>query len=235
MGGRSWTDWVFLPVDLGWLASVFQRERDKASAMQQAAPSSLLLACSLALAPFLTGKCTGFVPSQILSSPHPHPHSCNPSWIILCIPLCILSLMRSSLHSHPYSSTDLSDTFLVGAVLAMDICSDYTGIIPALIGLTMYWPVLGKESWVSIQINSNSLLPEVTQSCPTLCDPMDCSLPHSSVHGIFQARVLEWVAISFSRGSSQPRDRTWVSHIVGRRFTIWATREVSPYCLALGK
>ena len=47
---------------------------------------------------------------------------------------------------------------------------------------------------------------EVAQSCPTLCDPMDCSLPGSSVHGIFQARVLEWVAISFSRASSPPRD-----------------------------
>ena len=46
-----------------------------------------------------------------------------------------------------------------------------------------------------------------------LCDPMDCSLPGSSVHGIFQARVLEWGAIVFSRGSSQPRDQTWVSHI----------------------
>ena len=46
-----------------------------------------------------------------------------------------------------------------------------------------------------------------------LCDPIDCSLPGSSVHGIFQARVLEWVAISFSRGSSRPRDRTWVSRI----------------------
>ena len=56
--------------------------------------------------------------------------------------------------------------------------------------------------------------------CPTLCDPMDCSLPGFSVHGTFQTRILEWVAISFSRGSSQPRDRTWVSHIVGRRFTI---------------
>ena len=43
---------------------------------------------------------------------------------------------------------------------------------------------------------------DVAQSCPTLCDPMDCSLSHSSVHGIFQARVLEWIAISFSRGSS---------------------------------
>ena len=66
---------------------------------------------------------------------------------------------------------------------------------------------------------------EVIQSCPTLCNPMDCSLPGSSVHGIFQATVLEWVAISFSRGFSWPRDRTWVSHIVGRRFTVWATRE----------
>ena len=45
----------------------------------------------------------------------------------------------------------------------------------------------------------------VTQSCPTLCDPIDHSLPGSSVHGIFQARILEWAAISYSRGSSQPR------------------------------
>ena len=52
----------------------------------------------------------------------------------------------------------------------------------------------------------------------TLCDLMDCSLSGSSVHGIFQARVLEWVAISFSRRSSQPRDQTQVSHNVGRGF-----------------
>ena len=55
---------------------------------------------------------------------------------------------------------------------------------------------------------------------------MACSLPGFSVHGIFQARILEWVTISFSRRSSWPRDWTWVSHIVGRCFTIWATREV---------
>ena len=61
---------------------------------------------------------------------------------------------------------------------------------------------------------------EVAQSCLTLCDPLDCSLPGSSVHEIFHARVLEWVAISFSRESFQPRDRTWVSRIAGRRFTI---------------
>ena len=67
---------------------------------------------------------------------------------------------------------------------------------------------------------------EVAQSCLTLWEPMDCSLPGSSVHGIFQAIVLEWIAISFSRGSSQPRDWTQVSRIVERRFTIWATRDV---------
>ena len=67
--------------------------------------------------------------------------------------------------------------------------------------------------------------PLVTQSCLTLCDPMDCSLLGSSVHGIFQARILEWVAISFSRGSSNTREWTWVSRIAGRFFTIWATRE----------
>ena len=55
---------------------------------------------------------------------------------------------------------------------------------------------------------------------------MDCSPPGSSVHGILQARILEWVSISFSRRSSQPRDWTRVSRIVGRCFTIWATREV---------
>ena len=60
---------------------------------------------------------------------------------------------------------------------------------------------------------------EGAQLCPTLCDPMDCRLSGSSVHGTFQARVLEWIAISFSRGSSQPRNRTQVSCITGRRFT----------------
>ena len=67
---------------------------------------------------------------------------------------------------------------------------------------------------------------EVARSCPTLCDPMDRRLPGSSIHGIFQARILELVAISFSRRSSRPRDWTRVSHVVGRHFTVWATREI---------
>ena len=60
----------------------------------------------------------------------------------------------------------------------------------------------------------------VTQSCLTIYNPMDCSPPGSSAHGIFQARILEWVAISYSRGSSQLRDRTHLSCIAGRFFTI---------------
>ena len=68
----------------------------------------------------------------------------------------------------------------------------------------------------------------VPQSCLTLCSPMDCSLPGSSVRGISQAGILEWVAISFSKGSSQSRDQTQVSCIAGQLLTIWATRETKP-------
>ena len=60
----------------------------------------------------------------------------------------------------------------------------------------------------------------VAQLCPTLCDPMNCILPGSSVHGISQARILEWVAIPFFRGSSRPRDQARVFCIVGGFFTI---------------
>ena len=76
----------------------------------------------------------------------------------------------------------------------------------------------------------------VAQSCLILCDPMDCSPPGSSVHEILQATVLEWVAISFSRGSSWPRDQTQVSCTAGRFFTDWTTREAqTKYILALSK
>ena len=74
---------------------------------------------------------------------------------------------------------------------------------------------------------------KVAQSHPTLCDSMDCSLSGSSVHGIFQARVLEWISISFSRGSFWPRNRTWVSCIASRRFTVWAMRSAN--CIAIGQ
>ena len=69
----------------------------------------------------------------------------------------------------------------------------------------------------------------IAQSYPTLCDPMDCSLLGSSVHGILQARILEWVGIPFSWGSSQPRDWNQVSCIEGRFFTVWATWETQHF------
>ena len=72
---------------------------------------------------------------------------------------------------------------------------------------------------------------KLLQSCLTLCDPLNYSLPSPSVHGILQARILEWVAIPFSRETSQPRDGTWVSHIAGRFFTLCDTREAPVVCI----
>ena len=65
----------------------------------------------------------------------------------------------------------------------------------------------------------------VAQLCLTLCDPTECS----SVHGILQTKILEWVAIPFSKGSSQPRDWTRADYITGRFFTLWATREAQSF------
>ena len=70
------------------------------------------------------------------------------------------------------------------------------------------------------------------QSCLTLCNPMNCSLPGSSVHGFLQANILEWVAVAFSRGSSQPKNQTHfscISCIAGGFFTKWATWETQNY------
>ena len=66
----------------------------------------------------------------------------------------------------------------------------------------------------------------VTHSVVSLCDPTNCSLSGSCIHGILQARILEWIVVPFSRGSSWSRDRTQVSCIAGRFFTIWATGKI---------
>ena len=76
------------------------------------------------------------------------------------------------------------------------------------------------ESNVLVGVNQVKKEVLVSQLCPILCDPMDYSLPGSSVHGILQARLLEWVAISFSRRSSWPRNRTWIVRIAGRFLTV---------------
>ena len=94
---------------------------------------------------------------------------------------------------------------------------DGQGCVPSLL--------LGLRSNYGGVNKGNEDKSEVAQSGPTLWDPMDCSLPCSSIQGIFQARVLEWVAISFSRGSSWPRNQTRVSCTIGRHFTLWAIRE----------
>ena len=88
------------------------------------------------------------------------------------------------------------------------------------------WPVSQKKNnFFMVHFKHDSSYCLVAKPCPTFCDPMNCSLPGSSVHGISQARILERVAISSFRGSSQPRDRTHVSCIGRQIIYHWATRE----------
>ena len=88
-----------------------------------------------------------------------------------------------------------------------------------------------QEYWIQIITLYTSNVCSVAKSCPSLCDTMDCSPPGFSVHGILQARILEWVAISFSRRSSWPRDQTHVS-LFGRQILYcWATREAHLNCI----
>ena len=91
-------------------------------------------------------------------------------------------------------------------------------------------------SWVGMRehLCYNSLCVSVAQSCLTLCDPRDCSLPGSSLHGILQARILEWVAMPSSRGSSRPRDGTRVSRI-GRQILYHLSHQASPRIKATAK
>ena len=96
---------------------------------------------------------------------------------------------------------------------ACEILVPWPGIEPSPLGMEVQ------------NLNHWKVKVKVTQLCLTLCNPMFCSPPGSSVHGILQARILEWAAVPFSRGSSQPRDWTQVSHITGRFFTSWATKE----------
>ena len=107
-------------------------------------------------------------------------------------------------------------------VPSIDFCEHHSlGISQTLwciVSVVFAWECF--HHWSEIQSCLKVSESEVTQSCPTLCYPMDCSLPGSSVHGIFQARVLEWVAISFSRGSSWPRDWTRVPCIQGEDYTM---------------
>ena len=99
----------------------------------------------------------------------------------------------------------------------------YTYIFLIFFSIIVYYRIL---NIVPHSTCFNMLVSLVAQSCPTLCNPMDCSPPGPSVHGILQARILERVAIPSSKGSSLPRDQTQVSCSAGWFFTIWATRDL---------
>ena len=133
------------------------------------------------------------------------------SWCVYWIPQ---SLWRTSLFN--YNSSYF-----------WNIGLDYTTSLPLLPISVWFLLYIFSHRFFSEWFQSLCIseVSEVAQSCLTLCNPIDCGLPGSSIHGIFQGRVLGWVAIAFSTGSSRPRDRTQVPCIVGRRFTIWATRE----------
>ena len=91
--------------------------------------------------------------------------------------------------------------------------------IPWSFTCCLFWAMAG-GMWDLINSSPWCVLCLVNQSCLTLCHPIDCSPPGSSVHGILQARILEWVAMPSSGGSSQPRDQLQVSRIAGRFFTV---------------
>ena len=112
-------------------------------------------------------------------------------------------------HSHPYMNT--------GKTIALTRQSLVSKVMSLLLNMLSRLAITFlPRSKVKVKESES----EVAQLCWTLCNPPDCSPPGFSVHRILQARILEWVAISFSRGSSQPRDRTQVSCIAGRRFNL---------------
>ena len=107
------------------------------------------------------------------------------------------------------------------------VTRDRSILLGVLFGQEVPWENEERGVKIVLKVKSES---EVAQSCPTLCDPMCYSLSGSSVHGIFQARMLKWIAISFSRGSSWPRNQTQVSRIAGRCFKSSLMRVRNCFC-----
>ena len=113
----------------------------------------------------------------------------------------------------------------------MHVMNPITWPTPISVPCTASGPIQTASGASALSIKVKVL---VAQLCLTPCNPMDYSPPGSSVHGIIQVRILDWAAIPFSRRSSQPTDRTWVSWIAGRFFIIWATREARKLFKAKG-
>ena len=150
------------------------------------------------------------------------------------VPLSMRFLRQEYWSGLPFPSPgDLLDPWIepVSPLSLFCIAGEFLTAEPP--GKPLSFPDFSKTQTESRMVTVNYCWSDITQSCPTLCNPVDCSLPGSSDHGIFQARVLEWVAISFSRGSSQPRDRTQVFCIASRLFTVWATLEAQTWTPSL--
>ena len=119
--------------------------------------------------------------------------------ILLLKPLCILTPAFSSLKT--------SSAFILTEARTVWKFKAWLGLSTSCSGLVLWTPLLLTGCSLGLVV----CVCVCSQWCPILCDPVDCSPPGSSVHGVSQARILEWVAISFSRGSSQPRDQTSIS------------------------
>ena len=157
-------------------------------------------------------------------------HALNLDWWFISHTIMYMFQWHSPKSSHPLPLPQSPKDYSIH--LCLFCCLTFRLIIIILNSIYMhYYTVLVQNgsrvvkqndfgigpTWVSIL----ALQVLVTQSYPTLCNPMDCSPLGSSVHGILQVRILEWVAMPFSRRSYQPRDQTQVSLIAGRLFTSW--------------
>ena len=147
-----------------------------------------------------------------------------PSWPPSPCPLTppILKITQPRIHELPCHLSWDADIFIlawIGFYNELKMGTDSLALPP------IDYPAL-ESGMLLMTCLTNKVVVLVTQSCPTLCDPMDCGPPGFSVHGILQARILEWVAIPFSRGSFRSRVWTRVSCIAGRFFTIRSTGKI---------
>ena len=155
---------------------------------------------------------------------------------LFCFVAVISIVLCSKWLIHSFDSVIL--LLILCSVLFISVCL-FLNSSKSVVNTSCIFSILFPRSWIIFTITIiilfflkgclSLLLLKVVQSCLTLCDPMDCSSPGSSFHGIFQVRILEWVAFPFSRGSSQPKGWTQVSCIAGRFFTSWATREATSF------
>ena len=153
-------------------------------------------------------------------------------WGFVCLLACLLYLSHSSywiIPSSPHVTnvTSLNCIFLYLSPFSYCYTQIYKHLYKGGYNGLFYKNKIILQVWYVMR-KYEMKWSEVAQSCPALCDPIDCGLSGSSIHGIFQARILEWVAISFSTGFSRPSNQTQVYCIAGRCFTIWGTRESLP-------